>query len=510
MSRALAVACLCAFAFLTVACSRPHAWTIPGVLRIAGREDPDNLNILLGTETVDSDLSMFFGGYLFNLNDRDELEPELATRVPTQSDGDISRDGLAVTYHLRRGVTWQDGAPFSADDVIFTWHAMLNPRNLIVSRFGYDIVGSIDRRDAYTIVVHLKRRFAPFVATFFTMANHSNFILPAHLLAKYPDINHVAYNDRPIGTGPFRIDSYEKGAKLVFVANPHYWRGAPKLQRIEWSIVGSDNTMLTLLRSHQIDMFYRAPETMAESLRNIPGTRVSLSPFTRFADIGLNAATDALRDVRVRRAIAYATDKKTLVDKVTHDVDVPGNTDQPEFSWAYNPNARHYPYDPKAAAALLDSAGWKMRADGIREKNGAPLHLMLVSFTGSGTANATEELLQSQWHQVGIDVSIKNYPSGQLYATKGMGGIEQSGKFDAVFENWANGSDPDDSILVTCAMAPPAGWNIYHFCSARLDAAERTALTSYDRSTRRKAYATVQEVASEELPFIVLWYQRQL
>jgi peptide/nickel transport system substrate-binding protein len=492
-------------------CSRTaHSWTIPGVLRIAGREDPDNLNILLGTETVDSDLSMFFGGYLFNLNDRNELEPELATRVPTQANGDISRDGLAITYRLRRGVAWQDGAPFTADDVIFTWHAMLNPRNLIVSRFGYDIVRSIDKRGPYTVVIHLRRRFSPFVATFFTMANHSNFILPAHLLAKYPDINRVPYNDRPIGTGPFRIESYEKGSKLVFVANPHYWRGPPKLRRIEWSIVGSDNTMLTLLRSHQIDMFYRAPETMAESLRNIPGTRVSLSPFTRFADIGFNASAPQLRDVRVRQAIAYATDKNALVHKVTHDVDVAGDTDQPPFFWAYDPHARHYAYDPAEARRLLDSAGWRVGPNGIREKDGVPLHLTLVSFTGSGTAQATEELLESQWRQAGIDTGIKNYPSGQLYATRGMGGIEQSGKFDAVFENWANGSDPDDSILVTCAMEPPAGWNIYDFCDARLDAAERIALTSYSRGVRKAAYATVQEIASEELPFMVLWYQRQL
>ncbi|MDP9024687.1 MAG: peptide ABC transporter substrate-binding protein, partial [Candidatus Eremiobacteraeota bacterium] len=347
-------------------------------------------------------------------------------------------------------------------------------------------------------------------ATFFTMANHSNFILPSHLLAAYPDINRVAYNERPIGTGPFRVESYEKGSKIVFVANPHYWRGAPKLRRIEWSIVGSDNTMLTLLQSHQIDMFYRAPETMAASLRDIPGTHVSLSPFTRFADVGLNAGTPQLSDVRVRQALAYATDKASLVHKVTHDVDIAGETDQPPFSWAYNPRARHYAFDASKARALLDSAGWIAGPGGIRSKDGLPLRLTFVSFTGSATATATEELLQAQWRDVGVDVAIKNYPSGQLYATKGMGGIEQSGRFDVVFENWANGSDPDDSILLTCGMAPPSGWNIYHFCDARLDSAERVALTSYDRAVRRAAYATVQDIASNELPFIVLWYQRQL
>jgi peptide/nickel transport system substrate-binding protein len=159
---------------------------------------------------------------------------------------------------------------------------------------------------------------------------------------------------------------------------------------------------------------------------------------------------------------------------------------------------------------MLDAAGWHRRqSGGLRERDGVPLALTLVSFTGSGTASSAEELIQAQWRQAGVDVSIKNYPSGQLYATKSSGGIEQSGKFDVIFENWANGSDPDDSILILCSMAPPAGWNVYHFCSPALDAAERTALQSYDPATRRAAYARVQDIMAEGLPFLILWYQRE-
>ena len=488
-----------------------NAWTVPGVLRMAARQDPDNLNPLLGTQTVDNDLSMFWAGYLFNYSDANAFVPELATRVPTLANGDIARDGRTITYHLRRGVTWQDGAPFSADDVIYTWQQMMNPRNAVASRLGYDDVARIDRLDAYTIAVHLKHSFAPFVATFFTLANHPDCILPKHLLARYSDINRVPYNELPIGTGPFRIVKYERGSTIEFVANPHYWRGRPKLDRIDYHIVPSDNTMLSMIESHQLDFFYRAPETMAASLRGIPGTRVVLSPFTRFADLGFNAAVPALNDVRVRRALVYATDRRALIEKVTHGVTLAGDTDQPPFSWAYDPHAKHYSYDLAQATRLLDAAGWRTaQPGGIRQKGGRPLALSLVSFTGSDTATAAEAVIQAQWRQAGVDVTIKNYPSGQLYATKSMGGIEQSGKFDVIFENWANGSDPDDSILLLCSMAPPAGWNVYHFCDPALDAAERTALTSYDPAIRRTAYARVQEIAARQLPFIVLWYQREL
>ena len=477
---------------------------------MAGRQTPDNLNVLLGTQAVDIDLSAFFGAYLFRCRDDNRLVPELATRVPTLRNGDISRDGLRVTYHLRQGVKWQDGAPFGADDVIYTWHQMLNPANAVVSRVGYDIVARVDKRDGFTIDVHLKRPFAPFVSTFFSMANHPDFILPKHLLQRYADINRVPFNSQPVGTGPFKIARYEKGAGITFVANDSYWRGPPKLRRIEYRIVESDSTLLTLLESHGIDFYYRAAENQAPSLRNIAGTRVLEVPFARFTDLGFNAAHRMLADVRVRRALVYGLDRNALIRKVAHGVALLGDTDQAPFSWAYNPDATHYPYDPQQAAALLNAAGWRVSANGVRVKDGRPLQIDLVSFTGSATATGVEVFAQEAWRRLGVDVAIKNYSSAQLYETLSAGGIEQSGKFDVIFENWTDGSDPDDSILVRCDMAPPAGWNVYHFCDPIVDDAETRAMSSYDPAVRAAMYRRVQAQMSAQLPFAVLWYQRDL
>jgi|SRR5579883_246453 len=504
MRRITALALIAAFCACTRAprdgARTKNAWTVPGVLRIAQREDPDNLNLLLGTEAVDIDISAFWAAYLFRWSDRNRLVPELATVEPTRANGGISADGKRIVYHLRANVKWQDGAPFTSDDVVFTWRQMLNPRNLVVSRVGYDVVDRIDRIDGHTIVVHLKRPFAPFVNTFFAPANHPDVILPKHLLAGYADINHVPYNALPIGTGPFRVVAYDPGSRVEMVANPAYWRGPPKLRRIDFRIVGSDETMLTQFVSHDIDFFYRAPESLEPELAGIAGTRLIATPYDRFTDVGFNAAVGGLRDVRVRRALAYAIDKRSLIAKVMHGVAVPGDSLHPSFSWAYNPAVARYPFDPSKAKKLLAQAGWPP----------GRLAITLVSFTGSGTVTAAEELLQQQWARAGVSVTIKNFPSGKLYATLGAGGIEQSGKFDAAIENWENGTDPDDSILVMCAMAPPAGWNIYHFCSPQVDAAEREALTNYDRNVRAAAYRRVARIVSEELPFVVLWYQMQL
>lgn len=484
-----------------------NAWTQPGVLRIAGRQEPDNLNPLLGTQVVDSDLASFWAGFLFLWNDHNELVPELAQEVPTRANGGISRDGLTITYHLRKNVKWQDGAPFGADDVVFTWHAIMSNRNAIASRVGMDPVATVQKRDDHTIVVRLKRKFAPILSAFFGPYTQRYCILPNHLLAKYPDLNRIPYNELPIGAGPFRVASYERGQRVVLVANPLYWRGRPRLNRIEFRIVPSDSTMLTLLETHAIDFYYKASEALFSPLHGIPGTRLVVTPSVRFTDVGFNASVSGLDDARVRRALAFAIDRQALVDKVAHGVAVVGHTDQPEFSWAYNPHAPSYSYDPARATALLDEAGWRFGADGLRAKNGRPLRLTLVSFTGSQTISSTEAVIQAEWARVGVDVSIKNYPSNQLYATNG---VERAGKFDAILEQWQNGSDPDNSILYTCNMTPPNGWNVYHFCNRKVETAEAVALGEYERSKRKPAYSTIQNIVNDELPFSVLWYDRQI
>lgn len=508
----------CIAVILVAACSKVseqagsgvtgNSWTKHGVLRIAARQEPDTLMPIIGTQVVDTDLAMFWSGHLFNWSDQNEFVPELAAEVPTLANGGISKDGLTITYHLRPGVTWQDGVPFTADDVIFSWQQVMNPKNSVPSRIGYDDITRIDKTDDHTIVIHLRKRFAPFAATFFTMSNTTYGVIPKHLLDKYSDINRTEYANKPVGTGPFIVAEYDKGSLIKFVANPHYWRGRPKLDEIDFRFIGNDNTALTLIKTHEVDFYYRAAASLAPSVRHIPGTRVLLAPFTRFSDLGFNAGNPILADMRVRKALAYGTDRAELIAKVTHGVSMPADSDQPSYLWAHDDGVTKYPYDPARANSLLEEAGWQMGGEGIRRKGGQPMQLNLVGFTGSAVVTAAEAVIQRQWRQIGVDVQIKNFPSDILYEAQSAGGIEQTGKFDVAFEQWANGIDPDESVLFRCDVAPPHGWNIYHFCSHALDAAETAALSEYDQATRKREYATIQEILTDQLPILVLWFER--
>jgi peptide/nickel transport system substrate-binding protein len=296
----------------------------------------------------------------------------------------------------------------------------------------------------------------------------------------------------------------------VFVANPHYWRGPPKLQRIEYNPIPNDNTIVTLLQSHDIDLEYNAASANYEILRKIPGTVTTLTPFTQYAQIALNVRTPALGDVRVRRALWHAIDVPALIHNVTHDVQIPGYSDQPEFLWAYNPKVAQYAYDPVKARALLDGAGWKLGPDGIRTKNGKRLTLNMAIPSGGATGIAVSVLTQRYLHDVGIDAQIKSYTSSLFFATYGAGGITQTGKFDLAFFSWVNGTDPDDSTLFMSDQFPPHGQNVYRFRSADLDAAEQLALSHYDRPTRKKAYDRIQAILADQVPMIVSWYFRRI
>jgi peptide/nickel transport system substrate-binding protein len=486
-----------------------NPWTIPGVLRIAGVSNPDNLNPLLGEQQTEIDLSMFWAGYLFNWSDQNQWVPELATDVPTTKNGGISPDGLSITYHLRKGVKWQDGAPFSADDVIFTWQAVMNDRNNVQTRTGYDLISRIDKKDDYTIVIHLKKRWAPFVNTFFTMSSTPYCILPKHLLGQYPDINHAAYNNKPIGTGPFIVQEWQNGVVLRMTANPNYWRGAPKLKEVDYYVIPDETTILTQLRTHEKDMEYNAPASQTPSYGLITGVKVYKTPFTQYAQLALNNRSPILSDKLVRQALAYGIDQQELIDTVTHGVNMPGDSDQPPFLWAHADGLPQYHHDPAKAGQLLDQAGWKLGPDGFRYKNGQKLEIAVSGVAGAAVTEATELVVQREWRMIGVQADIKNYQSNIFFESYATGGILQTGKYDVGFYSWLNGVDPDDSTLFMCDQMPPNGQNTVHFCNQELDAAENVAMTEYDQDKRKIAYDKIQHILAEQEPIIIAWYLRR-
>lgn len=430
-----------------------NPWTVHGVLRTGNTQTPDNLNPMLGTLGPDVDLGSFWCARLLIFDDHETLQPELALQEPTLANHGISHDGRTIVYHLRRGVRWHDGYPFTSADVVFSWQQIMNPENVVPSRANYDRIARIDAPDAQTAVVQLREPFAPFVSVFFT----STCLLPRHILRGYANINHADYNRLPIGTGAFKVVENDPGVMVKFVANNDYWRGAPRLHEIDFHIIPSAVTLLTQLRTHEIDFYYRAMAEQTPQFGSIPGTVVYRHPFSAYYDIGFNLHHAVVSDKRVRQALIYAIDVPKIIRVATHGVHLRADSDQPPWRWSHAANLKHYDYDPRRAAALLDAAGWQLGQDGMRYRNGEPLRLVMAGATGNATQDAAQLVIQEEWRTVGVDLSIKNVPTSVLYA---LGhGVLQSGNFDVAFEATRENADPDNVRFYGCAMTPPYGWN---------------------------------------------------
>ncbi|HEX3457995.1 MAG TPA: peptide ABC transporter substrate-binding protein [Candidatus Baltobacteraceae bacterium] len=487
-----------------------HSWSRAGVLRVAIGEEPKNLNPLLAGTVPEVFVDRLMFEPLVSADAHANPIPILVQTVPTQANGGISRDGLTVTYRLRRDVRWSDGVALTARDVRWSWQAIENPNNDVVSRHGYDDVASIETPDAYIAVVHLKRPFAPFVNTFFAESDQPFEILPAHVLEKYPDINHIPFDAQPtVSDGPFLFTAWERGDRVIVDANPHFFLGKPWLRRIEVSFVPNEDTEVSLLRTHAIDYVHQPSIKMFPALRTLPDVKIVWVNVNGFEGMEMNLSHPLLADRRVRTAIAAAIDKAALARHLAYGQVLTATEDLPHWIWAFDPSVRSVAFDPATSRALLRSAGWIAGPDGIARKNGQPLRLMLTTDSATAAHRSETLLVQEALHQVGIEADVRYYPLDVLYAPAGLGGILHGGRFDLLIFGWYAGIDPDNSSLFTCANFAPRGYNDTHYCSPQMEAAQATALAHYDRATRKRAYAQIEHLLSVDNPAYFFWWQRQ-
>lgn len=498
------VACLTA-----AGCAKAGTSTlVPDTLRIAIPIAPTQLNPILTQNTSENFIDGLMFSMLVEVNDRGQDVPDLAATVPTVANGGIGKDGRTITYHLRHGVKWQDGYPFTSKDVLFTWRAIMNPKNNAVSHVGYDEVASMDAPDPYTVVMHMKRVYSPAIDTIFGESDSPYRILPAHLLAKYPSLNNVPFNSSPIGTGPYRFVKWLRGDEIVLAANPTYFRGRPHIGTLVLKLIPDSNTTESEVRSHDIDLAMEIEATTYDHLGDDPGVVRYLSAAPTYTAIFFNTTRPPLDDVRVRRALALGIDREEIVRTVYFGTGTLAVADLSPYYWAYDAALQPLPFDPEQAGQLLDQAGWRLGADGVRRKNGKPLALQFVYGTGSQGVMATVAQVQQTLKHIGVEVDPKGFDYAQLYAAAQSGGIITGGKFDIAMYAWVAGADPDNSNTWLSTMVPPIGNDVTRYKNAQMDAAQKVALSTFDRPTRKRAYATIESLLVRDVPGAFIAYRK--
>lgn len=476
-------------------------------LRVALNINPMQLNPILPQNTMEN----FVDGLIFNTLVTQDAQhnqvPDLAQVVPTLANGGISKNGLTITYRLRHNVKWHDGVPFTSKDVKFTWQAVMNPANNVLTRHGYDQIASMDTPDDYTVVMHMKKVFAPAIDTIFGESDTVYRILPAHLLAKYPNLNQVPFNADPVGTGAYKFARWLRSDRIILTANADYFKGAPKISRLTLLIIPDDNTSEAQVRSHEVDLAMEIPAPEYRDLADAAGVVRQLVDAPVYTAILFNMQRAPFTDIRVRRALVLGMDRAAIVRDNTYGTAKLAVADLSPFYWAYDAALQSTPYDLAQAKALLDAAGWHVGPDGVRQKDGTRLSLQMVYGQGSQLSRAITAEIQQMYRPLGVDVSLKSYDYATLYAAAENGGIFNSGKFDMAVYSWVSGADPDNSSQWMCDAIPPAGNNISRYCSPEMDAAQHVALSTFDRGARKQAYARIESLLLRDAPGAFLYYQ---
>lgn len=468
-----------------------HPWTVPHVLRVADIADPDHLNPYLSTMDVTYDLASLMYSYLVISDDRGHLIGDLATVVPTRANGGISADGRTYTYHLRHGVLWHDGARFTSRDVVASWRAVVDPKDNTLHREGFDRIASIDTPDDYTAVVHLREPYAPLVSQFFApLQEGAKPVLPAHVIKRDADFNAGELATHPIGTGPFRFVSWRRGDRIVLERFPRYFKGEPKLERVELLILPNDNTMLNQTETHDIDLVVAPPQAQVDSYRRIPGVVTEFAPWNAQAVLVFNARKPALHDATVRRAIAYALDKTAMIDKISHGVGEEAFNSLPVTALGYQ-RLEPYEYDPQKSIRLLQ---------------GKHVTFTLATIAGGATLQSLALSMQSDLHAAGIDMTVKLYPYNTIFS---IDGPIYRGTYDAAIYSTTLNWDPNVIDYLGCAQWYPRGENVYGYCNPSLDKLEQAGLQASDPNERARTYRAASRIIWNDLPYFPLYQYRR-
>ena len=423
--------------------------------------------------------------------------PVLATEVPTIENGGIvvSEDGktMKITYKLRPGVTWHDGKPFTSADVKYTWEAVKDEKFIAESKDGSSEVESIDTPDDLTAVVNYNTILPTFASTLFTFG-----IMPKHLL-EGTDLNTSSYNQTPVGTGPFKVKEFVAGQYVALERYDGYWRKAengdalPYLDGIVFKMIPDSNTLITQLKSGEVDFVAQVPYNQAQQLAGVDRIELITGPLLSWQHLDFNFKSPGLDDLAVRKAIAMAIDRSVL-SKAQGGYPQPIKSPVvPVFDF-YDPNTPEVAFDVAAANKALDDAGYAMGGDGVRAKGDVRLSYKFMVQAGRADDELVQQVIITQLKAIGIEAVADNQ-TGVAYRE-----ARYKGGYDLIYGRWITSADPVYSVFWGTGGAN----NGQSYSNPALDEAFGKFENTLDPAVRKQAAAEFQKIIADDIPTISL------
>jgi peptide/nickel transport system substrate-binding protein len=446
------------------------------------------MNPFLSTDTYSALIDSFiFEGLV-------KADPDTGAPLPSLAEKwDISPDGLTYTFHIRPGVKWSDGQPFTADDAKFTFDTILDPKTQTVRKSLYSNVKSFTVVDPMTLQVTLKQVYCPFLIGSMTMR-----LVPKHILGTSPDINKDDFNTkRPVGTGPYTFVEWLNGDHVTLQANPNYWNGAPKIGQFIYKVVPSGTVLAEQLKTGEVDLGIIDPSDLAGMQKQANVTVLS-NDALGYEYIGYNQARPLFQDKLVRQALTYAINRQAIVDKILFGQGSVLNAPVPAKAWAYNPAvANLYPYDPNKAKALLKQAGWSVGTDGILAKGGQKLAFTSIFSSNSTPVTQLMTIAQQEWKAIGVDCTLKAMDFDAL-----LNVVNKTRAYDTVTLGWSLGLDPDQTSIWSSDQIK-SGFNFISYNNPQIDALLKQGISipGCSQDARKAIYAKFQQIIADDEPY---------
>jgi len=410
---------------------------------------------------------------------------------------EISRNGLEITFHLRKGVKWHDGRPFTSRDVLATYRVTVDPKTPTAYAGDFLKVKQIEAPDDFTVRVRYDKPFAP------ALMSWGSAVLPAHLL-EGKDITKSPLSRRPVGTGPYRFREWVTGQKIVLVSNPDYYEGRPYIDGYVMRIIPDTATMFLELRASGIDQMNLSPlQYMRQTENNLFRKNFRKYRYLSFSYsyLGYNLKNPLFTDKRVRQAITYAIDREEIIRGVLLGLGKPATGPLKPGTWAYNEGLKPYPYDPAKAKALLAEAGWKERnSEGILTRNGEPFAFEIITNQGNEVRAKCAEIIQRQLAELGIRVKIR-IVGWAAFVTDFI----NKRRFDVTILGWTIPMDPDLYDVWHSSKTGPQELNFVSYRNEEVDDLLEKGRSTFDVKARKRAYDRIQEILAEEQPYTFLY-----
>lgn len=453
--------------------------------------DASNLIPLLASDTPSFEIA----GYVYNglvKYDKDlNLVGDLA------ESWDISKDGLTITFHLRKGVKWHDGVEFTSADVLYTYRVTIDPKTPTAYSEDFKQVKSAEAPDRYTFRVTYGKPFAP------ALASWGMNILPAHLL-EGKDITKSELARKPVGTGPYRFKEWVAGQKIVLEAYKDYFEGEPYIGRYVYRVIPDNSTMYMELKAGGLDMMGLTP-VQYQRQTDTPDFKARFNkyryPASAYTYLGYNLRNPMFADKRVRQAITSAINKDEIIHGVLFGMGQVAHGPYKPGTWACNPHIKDFDYNPARAKQLLAEAGWRqVNSDGVLVKDGKPFTFTILTNQGNDQRLKTAQIIQRRLKNVGIDVKIRVLEFASLLTN-----FIDKGNFDALIMGWTISQDPDIFDVWHSSKTGPKELNFIGFKNKEVDRLIEEGRSTFDVEKRKRCYYRIQEILVDEQPYTFLY-----